>query len=399
MSRYLRSPRGGGRSKRASVTDDRTVGNPIPPRGRSRTPGALVACGVIAVVSLAVVSLAVVAPGSAAASASVTRAAIATSGKVTCTKRPSIQPPPLGVLKAMPARDNTRHTTQVAASTVKIKPVCPLGEVPVIKASPRGLPKGNPDEPRGTRTGSQVPAGAGTESPAGPSCDGVIYQSEPGWCYYYGGASDTRTDQGGGHTMAIEKPVVTGAGHSLEEISVQAGTNNGNIVEIGSSVSSGDADPQLFVYHWISWSPTCYSCNFQQWSNTYYPGMDLSSLVGQQVYNGYVFYRGNWWAWFNDQWVGYFPGSLWKGQFQTSQLVQWFGEVATQNGVPPLTQMGDGLLASNLHAAPMSTLCNVNVAAWRCFYYDQQSPYQTDPQFYTVAHTGFGAIRLGGPGS
>ena len=47
----------------------------------------------------------------------------------------------------------------------------------------------------------------------------------------------------------------------------------------------------------------------------------------------------------------------------------------------------------------MSTLCDVNAAAWRCFYYDQQSLYQTGPKFYTVAHTGFGAIRLGGPGS
>jgi hypothetical protein len=356
--------------------------------------GALVASGaVVSAVSLAVVL------GSVAASASARSAVIVTSSKVTCAKRPTIKPPPLGVLQAMPGRGDTGQTMQAAVSNIKIKPVCPLGEVPVIKGSPRGLPKGSPDRPGGVRMGSRALAGAGPQGPAGPACDGLIYPSEPGWCYYYAGASDTRTDQGGGHTMAIEEPVVVGSGHSLEEISVQGGTDNGNIVEIGSSVFAGDKDPQLFVYHWLSWAQTCYSCNFQQWSNTYYPGMDLSGLAGQQVYNGYVFYQGNWWAWFNDQWVGYFPGSLWKGQFQTSQLVQWFGEVATQNGVPPLTQMGNGLFASNPAAAPMSTLCDVNVAAWRCFYYNQQSPYQTDPQFYTVAHTGFGAIRLGGPGS
>jgi len=287
---------------------------------------------------------------------------------------------------------------QAAGSVVTIKPVCPLGEVPVITTSPRGLPKGNPDRPRGVRGDFGVLAGARIDGPADPACDGVTYPDVPGWCYYYAGASDTRTAQGGGHTMTIERPVLAGGGHSLEEMSVQAGPNNGNIVEIGSSVSSGN-DPQLFVYHWISWGQTCYSCDFQQWSNTYYPGMDLAALAGQQVYNGYVFYQGNWWAWFNDQWVGYFPGSLWKGQFQTSQKIQWFGEVATQNGVPPLTQMGDGLFASDPVAAPMSTLCDVDAAAWRCFYYDQQSPYQTDTQFYTVAHPGFGAIRLGGPGS
>jgi len=193
---------------------------------------------------------------------------------------------------------------------------------------------------------------------------------------------------------------VTGGGHSLEEMSVQAGKSDGNIVEIGSLVTYPDPRPRLFVFHWIGWSPTCYDgCGWQQYSGTYYPGMDLSSLVGHQVYNGYVYYKGNWWAWFNDQWLGYFPGSLWNGQFQTSQQVQWFGEVATNNGVPPLTQMGDGLFAANPSAAPMSTLCDVNVAAWLCFYYDQQSEYQTDPKFYSIAHTGFGAIRLGGPGT
>jgi len=47
----------------------------------------------------------------------------------------------------------------------------------------------------------------------------------------------------------------------------------------------------------------------------------------------------------------------------------------------------------------MSTLCDVNAAAWVCFYYDQQSLYQTQAKFYGVLHTGFGAIRLGGPGT
>jgi Neprosin len=278
------------------------------------------------------------------------------------------------------------------AVAAAIKPVCPRGKVPVVKGLRRGLPKGNPDQAKpGTH------AGTAPQRSAGPSCDGTF---EDGFCYYWSGATDYRTDQGGGHTMTIEKPAVVGSGHSLEEMSVQAGKSDGNIVEIGSVITYPAANPQLFVFHWISWNPTCYNgCGYQQYSRTYYPGMDLSSLVGKQVYNGYVFYQGNWWAWFNDQWLGYFPGSLWSGQFQTSQQVQWFGEVATNNGVPPQSSMGDALFAGNVHAAPMSTLCDVNVAAWRCFYYDKQSTYQTDPKFYTVAHTGFGAIRLGGPGS
>ena len=269
--------------------------------------------------------------------------------------------------------------------------MCPPGEVPVVKGLSRRLAHGNPDQARQRLLAARQPQG-----PDGPTCDGT---AEYGACYYWASASDIRNDQGGGLTMTIENPSVTGAGHSLEEMSVQAGTNYDNIVEVGSIVFSGTTGPQLFVFHWVNGTPTCYDgCGYQQYSNTYYPGMDLSSMVGQSVYNGYVYYKGNWWVWFNDQWLGYFSGSLWDGQFQSSQQVQWFGEVAAEQ-YPPLTQMGNGLLASNPKAAPMSTLCDVNAAAWRCFYYNQQSLFESDAEFYTIEDTGFGAIRLGGPDS
>jgi hypothetical protein len=397
MYRHHCLPDGGRPARSASATGGRTTGP------RSRWTGALPACGatIASAILLTLVSLAFAVPSPAAAAAA--RSAVTSAArKVTCTKRPPIHPPPLGVLTTAPARGKPTGG-QVAPATRaargKIKPVCPVGQIPVVKGLRRGLPKGNPDQAGRLPVGSQVRTGPGPKGvrPDGPPCDGTF---EDGYCYYWSGASDSRTDQGGGHTMTIEKPAEVGPGHSLEEMSVQAGKGDGNIVEIGSTVASPDPDPQLFVFHWINWNPTCYNgCGYQQYSNTYYPGMDLSNLVGQQVYDGYVFYQGNWWVWFNDQWLGYFPGSLWAGQFQTSQQVQWFGEVATNNGVPPGSQMGDGQFASNVQAAPMSTLCDVNVAAWLCFYYDQQSTYQTVPEFYTVAHPGFGAIRLGGPGS
>jgi hypothetical protein len=387
MSRNLRSPRWLGTLIRLAV------------RARSRCRGFPLMARVLAVAVALVTAVSVAAwvPGPVAASMSARGAASVISSKVTCVKRPSVKPPPLGVLKAVLVRPGSGQRPQAVVSRAKMKPVCPVGEVPVVRALRKGLPKGNPDQASPFGGNYRVLTGHGPQAPAGPTCDGTF---EDGYCYYWAGATDFRTDQGGGHTMTIEQPSVTGPGHSLEEMSVQAGQSDGNIVEIGSIVSSGNPDPDLFVFHWLNWNPTCYDgCGYQQYSNTYYPGMDLSGLVGHQVYDGYVFYQGNWWAWFNDQWLGYFPGSLWNGQFQTSQQIQWFGEVATNNGVPPLTQMGDGLFAANPPAAPMSTLCDVNVAAWRCYYYDQQSTYQTDPSFYTLAHTGFGAIRLGGPGS
>lgn len=361
------------------------------------------------VVGVTIAAPLVIAAGSAAVAAPAhAQVEPVVTAHVKCIKRPGIKPPPRGIVKPAPGRPGGPRTagSQVA---VGIKPVCPAGEVPVIKGSPPGLPKGNPERPVGTAATSPGGRSADSLPPKAPRidqpCAGVIYPSEPGECYYYAGASDLRTAQGGGLTTTIEKPSYNnsgGPGHTLEEMSVQGGSGEGNIVEIGSSVSTdqfGNADPHLFVYHWLAWASTCYSCNWVQWSNTYYPGMDLSSFVGHSVYNGYVYYQGNWWGWFNDQWVGYFPGSLWKGQFTNSTQVQWFGEVATQNGEPPLTQMGDGLFPSNTAAAPMSTLCDVDAAAWVCYYYDQQSLYQTQPKYYGVLHTGFGAIRLGGPGT
>jgi Neprosin len=363
---------------------------PAPRRVRALA-GALITAGTV--ITLAGTAAAA---GSAPAYASAkTPASTATPAtKIVCVKRTAVKPPPKGVLKARPVV-GAGSSPEASPASVRVKAVCPSGKVPSLRPFVRHLPKGNPDRPGRIRAGS---AGQSSMRPAA-ACDGVVYQSSPSWCYYYAGASYLWQDQGGGHTLQIENPKVVGAGHSLEELSVQGGTGDGNIVELGSVVYGGTNFPQMFVFHWNNWNPSCYNCDFVQYSGTYFPGMNLSPFVGKQVYNGYVYYQGNWWAWFNDQWVGYFPGSLWSGKYAASNLTQWFGEVATQNGVPPQTQMGNGLFASNPGAAHMSTLCNVDAAAWVCFYYDKQTLYQTDPAYYTVLHTGFGSIRLGGPGT
>jgi Neprosin len=235
-----------------------------------------------------------------------------------------------------------------------------------------------------------------------PACDGMAYF---GSCYYYGSAAFTRTADGGGMTMAIERPnyVSTGGGgHTLDELAVQGGTGNGNIIELGWNVSSdqyGDTNSHLFVYHWKNWVGTCYDgCGWQQYSGTYFPGMSLNNIVGREVYIGYVYYQGNWWAWFDNQWLGYFPGSEWSGAYTKSELLQWFGEVASSNGIPPRTDMGDGQLPSNPSAATNYTLCDVDAHAWVCFYRDLQSLSATRPAYYNISRTGFGRVRYGGPG-
>jgi hypothetical protein len=370
-----------------------TPGTRAPRRLRALT-GVLMTASTVVAMGGAAGAVAGSAPAFASVSAHATSATTA-NPKIICVKRTAVKPPPRGVLKAVPLR-GVGAQGRASAASVRLRPVCPPGKVPLLRPFIRHLPKGNPSRPGAIR-GTGGPSGS--MRPAGPPCAGVVYQSSPTWCYYYAGASYLWQDQGGGHTVRIENPVVVGGGHSLEELSVQGGKGDGNIVELGWIVNGGTNYPQLFVFHWLGWNPTCYNCDFVQYSGTYFPGMDLKPLVGKQVYNGWVYYQGNWWAWFNDQWLGYFPGSIWGGTYAASNLTQWFGEVATQNGLPPKTQMGDGLFAGNPGAAPMSTLCNVDAAAWVCYYYDKQTLYQTDPTYYTIAHTGFGSVRLGGPGT
>ena len=145
--------------------------------------------------------------------------------------------------------------------------------------------------------------------------------------------------------------------------------------------------------------PTCYDgCGWQQWSRTYFPGMNLSAAVGREVYVGYVLWQGNWWAWFDNQWLGYFPGSVWSGTFTRTSVLQWFSELASHNGTPPLTDMGNGRHPTNAGAARMSALCDVAAADWTCWIRDRQTIDATRPRYYDIVHTGFGRVRYGGPG-
>jgi len=325
-------------------------------------------------------------------------------------------------------RDDVKDSAQFGSSHLGFKAVCQLGKVPMAKANPTKVGKGNPlfrTDPnreylkyedferskfviRHLRSFEEVyklPHAEGQNPPPpppAPACDGVAWF---GSCYYYGNAGFSTVSDGGGMTLSIDKPQYVntgGSGHTLNEIAVQGGDNNRNIVELGWLVSNeqeGNSNPHIFVYHWINGAETCYDgCGWQQWSNTYHPGMDLGSAVGKKVYVGYVFYQGNWWAWFDNQWMGYFPGTEWNGQYTKTSLIQWFGEVASANGIPPKTQMGDGLLSVSPSAASMATLCDVDAKDWICWYRDKQALSQTVPKYYDIGRVGYGATRYGGPG-
>jgi hypothetical protein len=358
------------------------------------------------------------------------------SGAVKCVKRQAgLQPPKV----AMPLRRAANDKQEEYRPPRQLKPVCPEGEVPVVVApNNRHFIKGNPMLGNYAAPGPAHPLppqlvnhlllpfdqvywkrdGGVTRSPVNPAtgsgdppCDGVSWF---GSCFYYGTASEMRAADGGGMTYNIENPVVDNSGddggHSIGEIAVMgAGSAGGSLddVEMGFSVSPdqfGDNRPHLFVYHWINGAETCYShsgdlCGWNQYSSTYSPYMDLSSLVGADVYIGWVHFEGAWWGWFNDQWLGYFKDSEWSGTFTKTAQIQWYGEVASNNGIPPKTQMGNGKFPSNATAALMETLCDVDAKAWVCFYRDLQTTGATKVSDYDILnHVKFGAVRYGGPG-
>lgn len=294
-------------------------------------------------------------------------------GTFVCRDRPKGLADPPNREPAEPLNWNGKETTIEAGKAIEAKPLCPDGQLPFptdLKA-----PKGNPYM---SWTAFDAPYNyAGTWASAG----GRIQMFD-----------------GGGVVTRVENPAISAAAatHSLFEIAVQGGVGNGDIIEIGWRRAVGDASPRLFVYHWVGGVPTCYNgCGWVQWNPAIVPGMVVNA--GSESYMGWVYYEGNWWAWYANQWVGYFPESLWRGGYSKASLVQWFGEVHESDPTPE-SDMGNGRNAADHAAARFWYPCKVDSAAWVCWI--QSTPSLTTPSipWYTVQNVGGSAHRYGGPG-
>jgi hypothetical protein len=311
----------------------------------------------------------------------------------TATLLPPIAPPP------GPPDGSVLELASLQADAIPAP--CSGNLVPsALTSQTQYVPKGNP------LLGARVGAASSARSTLSttPACNGMYLF---GTCYFYAAAAYAKVEDGAGMVTMVERPYYDdsgGEGHSLDEVSVldqTTGTNN--VVELGWLVDSqmnGDSNPHLFIFHWIKGVGTCYNaCGWQQLSSTYYPGMSLKSFVGKTIFIGYEHTNGGWWAWMNGQWMGYFPDSVWSSAYTKAALYQWFGEVASKNGVPPKTAMGDGLLPTNSGAATMTDLCDVSDTTGICVAHDLQTLYPaTVPAYYNILRTGPGAVRYGGSG-
>jgi Neprosin len=215
--------------------------------------------------------------------------------------------------------------------------------------------------------------------------------------YHYAGVFQFFTASGASAWWGQFQPTLTAPDHhSLAEMSVESADGK-QIVEVGWTVDlgvNGDELPHLFVFHWVDGAPTCYDgCGWQQVSRTRYPGM-IVELTREPQQFIYRYFDSAWWVWYQSEWIGFFPVSLWEKDFSAAGLVQWFGEV--DGALEPKTQMGDGLLPSQLNAAFMTNL-QVEDTSGESQTASISVSSITDPGEYEVNVTDAG-FSFGGPG-
>lgn len=165
-------------------------------------------------------------------------------------------------------------------------------------------------------------------------------------------------------TMTVAKPTLATVDyHTLAELALQSADGQ-QIIEVGWNVDravNGDADPHLFVYHWINQATTCYNgCGFVQYATDLKPGDTLTYDVSKKF--GIQYSGGAWWIAYDTEWVGYFPASLWSDAgvtFTQAGFMQVFGEVAAAS-TTPCTAMGNGITPDQSTSAFFASVNYIN---------------------------------------
>ncbi|MFI9275649.1 neprosin family prolyl endopeptidase [Kitasatospora sp. NPDC052896] len=233
---------------------------------------------------------------------------------------------------------------------------------------------------------AQAPAAAGS----GPVC-------WFGACYDYVSGRQLTDVSGASIRMLQAEPRIKPGdteSHSLQELALQSADQK-STVEIGWTVDlglNGDTRPHLFVYHWVNGAESCYNgCGFVQVSRTVKPGMAVrpGTAAGFAIEN----LAGDWWAFYDGQAVGYFPGALWQGGYTRAQLVTAFGEVAHATG-STCEQMGDGRDGTRHGSSWIGDFRLTGSTDTPAL-----TVTATSPNLYDAGRLTRTSFRLGGPGS
>jgi hypothetical protein len=282
--------------------------------------------------------------------------------------------------QAVPVAAEGQHATSAGAALASPPTFAPGGRTAATRARAAHIVQPTP------RYGFKAP-------PPGTPRSGVRATAEQ---VFWAGARQSQDGESDGlfGYMTVGRPILDPADfHSLGELAAQS-SNLRNIVEVGWTVDRGlfgDDFPHLFVFHWVNGSPTCYNgCGWRQWSSNVRPGQVLTT--GSRPRFDIFQWQGNWWIGVDSEWIGYFPGSLWSGEYTQAFLAQWFGEVFAA-GPMPCSDMGNGLGPNSRYATAVTglglnngpDLTLVKVAF--------------NPELYNSRILSATSVRFGGPGA
>jgi hypothetical protein len=238
--------------------------------------------------------------------------------------------------------------------------------------------------------------------PANPDLFAQSGQGAPAEDYFFVEAAQSYTGLGAEGYFTQHRPYVALVDqHSLAAMAVRSAANEGNVIEAGWAVAEtvfGDSSPHLFVSYWVDGKPGSVDSNFVQVSSTRKPGMPVEVTDTPQAYDiEYFPSQGNWWIGYQGEWIGYFPGSLWQGEFTAAGTMQWFGEVSASSQLP-MTWMGSGLPGRNPGAAEIANMGLYDTNG-QLVPASPTQPVQTAPAYYAAGDFTGTSFKYGGPGA
>ena len=180
--------------------------------------------------------------------------------------------------------------------------------------------------------------------------------------------------------------------YSLAGVVVIGGKNR---VEFGWRKAKGNV-PRLVTTWWKNGVKKCDNagCGWVQFSNKYYPGMSISTDGSTKLYE-IEYNNGDWWIYWNGEYLGYYPGVLWNGQFVQGTDIVYRGGVVSKVPVTT-TDMGNGLWASNPNAAIIDEQEYLDInTGWSIA---NTNKWATSPNLYSVVAVNNKIMRYGGPG-